>query len=683
MTVRERMTFRDIAEKPVQFVKGVGPYFQDLLAKKNIRTLFDLMTFFPRDYEDRRNTVSIRDALKEPEKNGVVRATIGSIDSMTVNFRTVPKLIVTDGDMTAELPVFSGRLPKGVGEGSTVLIIGRFRFGRNAVWCSASEIDYDASSASLSFGRIVPIYELTAGLSQKKVRSLMESQLAAMRTLPYDLPRGIKQEHDLMSFGDALAEMHFPRDMKRMEEAKRTLVYEEFLAFQVRYLRENRPPVLAKQIRYTSAALSAERRAALPYRLTGAQEKALAEITDDMLSGRQMFRLLQGDVGSGKTVVAVLAALIAAEAGYQSALLAPTEILAEQHMKSVTAIAGDIPSVLLTGSLASDERAIALAHIASGEAKIIVGTHALIGDDVRFAALGLAVIDEQQRFGVEQRNVLLAKGTNVDYLLMTATPIPRSLAMTLFGELDLSVIDEVPAGRKGIRTKYVSKDGRAHSYRFLKSRIEKGEQGYVVFPLIDETADSDLLDLSNEYGEAMKGPLAGIAAAVVHGRMSGEEREREMRRFIRGEASVLFATSIIEVGIDNPNATTIIIEGAERFGLSQLHQMRGRVGRGEREGYCYLVHHGALTEAASKRLAVLADSNDGFRIAEEDLAIRGAGEFLGVKQAGLPEFRLGDIIRDAALMRTARADALRITAGELTLTEEFEERIKRIVGGAA
>ncbi len=672
------MTFREIAEQPIQFVKGVGPYFQELLAKKNIRSLLDLMTFFPRDYEDRTRVTSIREALAEPEKNSVVRVRIDSIESMTVNFRSVPKLIVSDGDMTAELPLFAGRMPKGAREGAEIHVVGKFRFGRNAVWCSVTEVEFDAD-ASLTFGRIVPLYELTAGLSQKKMRSLIQSQLPLMRTISYDISPEAKGRYSLMSFGDALAEIHFPRDMKRMEQAKRTLIYEEFLAFQVMYLRENRPPVLAKEKRYHSMKLRDDIAASLPYRLTRAQDNTLAEISDDMLSDRQMFRLLQGDVGSGKTVVAFLAALIAAEAGYQTALLAPTEILAAQHMRTIQGMAGDRISVgLLTGSLSGEERARMLSRCAANDVRIIVGTHALLSDDVRFASLGLAVIDEQQRFGVAQRNALLAKGKNVDYLLMTATPIPRSLAMTLFGELDLSVIDEMPSGRKGIRTKYVGKDARDHCYRFLKNRIEKGEQGYVVFPLIEETADSDLLDLTNEYERVRATTLSDVPLAVVHGRMTSVERDDAMGRFSRGEVKVLFATSIIEVGIDNPNATTMVIEGAERFGLSQLHQMRGRVGRGDREGFCYLVHHGELTDAASKRLAVLADSNDGFRIAEEDLAIRGPGEFIGMRQAGLPEFRLGDIIRDVGIMREARTDALALCAGTDRLAPEFEERIARM-----
>ncbi|MBI4978374.1 MAG: ATP-dependent DNA helicase RecG [Spirochaetes bacterium] len=672
MIQRTMSTIKDLIEQDVKFSKGVGPYFEEILAKKRIHTLFDLVTFFPRDYEDRTKMVTITEAITTPDKNAVVLVEIAGIESLTVNFRTVPKLIVTDGDHVAQAPLFSGRMPKGFEVGVQVVITGKFKRGFKGVQCSISEIELSGGTPA-SYGRIVALYELTAGLSQKKMRALIHQQMTVIqRALKYDIPSPYKLK-GTMCYADALAEMHEPAAFSSLEKAKRTIIFEEFFTFQTMYLAANRPPVLKKAPRYSSIVRMDALKRTLPYTLTGAQERVLGELTADLMSDRQMFRLLQGDVGSGKTIVALLAAMVVVENGYQAALLAPTEVLARQHAATARKLLGDNAVIaLLTGT--SDDREGTTRDIAEKKCDIIIGTHALLSETVSFASLGLAIIDEQQRFGVDQRNVLLSKGSNVDYLLMTATPIPRSLTMTLFGELDLSVIDEMPPGRIPVKTKSMGLADRSHCYQFLKSRIAKGEQGFVVFPVISESADDEILTLVDEYHTVCADYLFNIPAGMVHGRMPAPERDGTMARFASGELKVLFATSLIEVGIDIPNATTIIIEGAERFGLSQLHQLRGRVGRNGRDGFCYLVNHGELADIASARMKIMCETNDGFKIAETDLEIRGPGEFLGVKQSGLPEFKAGNIIRDADIMRDARAAALRFLADTPAGIADFNAR---------
>ncbi|MEI0476270.1 ATP-dependent DNA helicase RecG [Brachyspira pulli] len=651
---------KDIFTKSIKYSKGVGPKYAEILSKKGIITLYDLIFFFPRTYEDRRKTLKLHEALENNDKTCVVYVEVIDISSFTFQYRNKPLVIVTDGIAVCEVPIYGGRLPAGVAKGAKLYLTGKFvRGSRGKLQCRMTEFEKPSSNA-LSYGKIVPIYPLTEGLSQKKLRTLIVDELVSFeKNMKYDIPSIIKKKYRLKSFVASVMEMHFPTSFEALSEAKESLIFEEFLTFQYIHLIERRPNILIKEKRYDSSNLLEKVKSSLTFDLTPDQLSAIEEIKKDLFSEKQMFRLLQGDVGAGKTIVAFLTALIPAEAGFQTAFLAPTEILALQHynnFKKIIKLAGledTIKVDILTASVSQSERGYLLKRLREGKSNILVGTHSIIYDEVVFKNLSYAIVDEQQRFGVAQRNKLLSKGNNVDYLLMTATPIPQSLALTLFGELDLSIIKSMPSSRKGVLTKYKELYERDHCYKFLKSRIAKGEQGYIVFPLI-ENNDSSFITLSSEFKRAKETYFSDIKIEIIHGKMKDEEKEYIMNRFANGEIKVLFSTTVIEVGIDNPNATTILIEGAERFGLSQLHQLRGRVGRGDKLGYCYLILHSELNDIIKERINIICETTDGFKISEKDLELRGSGEFLGDKQSGIPDFKLGNIIRDKEIMRKAK-----------------------------
>ncbi|MEI0606825.1 ATP-dependent DNA helicase RecG [Brachyspira pulli] len=651
---------KDIFTKSIKYSKGVGPKYAEILSKKGIITLYDLIFFFPRTYEDRRKTLKLHEALENNDKTCVVYVEVIDISSFTFQYRNKPLVIVTDGIAVCEVPIYGGRLPAGVAKGAKLYLTGKFvRGSRGKLQCRMTEFEKPSSNA-LSYGKIVPIYPLTEGLSQKKLRTLIVDELVSFeKNMKYDIPSIIKKKYRLKSFVASVMEMHFPTSFEALSEAKESLIFEEFLTFQYIHLIERRPNILIKEKRYDSSNLLEKVKSSLTFELTPDQLSTIEEIKKDLFSEKQMFRLLQGDVGAGKTIVAFLTALIPAEAGFQTAFLAPTEILALQHynnFKKIIKLAGledTIKVDILTASVSQSERGYLLKRLREGKSNILVGTHSIIYDEVVFKNLSYAIVDEQQRFGVAQRNKLLSKGNNVDYLLMTATPIPQSLALTLFGELDLSIIKSMPSSRKGVLTKYKELYERDHCYKFLKSRIAKGEQGYIVFPLI-ENNDSSFITLSSEFKRAKETYFSDIKIEIIHGKMKDEEKEYIMNRFANGEIKVLFSTTVIEVGIDNPNATTILIEGAERFGLSQLHQLRGRVGRGDKLGYCYLILHSELNDIIKERINIICETTDGFKISEKDLELRGSGEFLGDKQSGIPDFKLGNIIRDKEIMRKAK-----------------------------
>ena len=651
---------KDIFTKSIKYSKGVGPKYAEILSKKGIITLYDLIFFFPRTYEDRRKTLKLHEALENNDKTCVVYVEVIDISSFTFQYRNKPLVIVTDGIAVCEVPIYGGRLPAGVAKGAKLYLTGKFvRGSRGKLQCRMTEFEKPSSNA-LSYGKIVPIYPLTEGLSQKKLRTLIVDELVSFeKNMKYDIPSIIKKKYRLKSFVASVMEMHFPTSFEALSEAKESLIFEEFLTFQYIHLIERRPNILIKEKRYDSSNLLEKVKSSLTFELTPDQLSTIEEIKKDLFSEKQMFRLLQGDVGAGKTIVAFLTALIPAEAGFQTAFLAPTEILALQHynnFKKIIKLAGledTIKVDILTASVSQSERGYLLKRLREGKSNILVGTHSIIYDEVVFKNLSYAIVDEQQRFGVAQRNKLLSKGNNVDYLLMTATPIPQSLALTLFGELDLSIIKSMPSSRKGVLTKYKELYERDHCYKFLKSRIAKGEQGYIVFPLI-ENNDSSFITLSSEFKRAKETYFSDIQIEIIHGKMKDEEKEYIMNRFANGEIKVLFSTTVIEVGIDNPNATTILIEGAERFGLSQLHQLRGRVGRGDKLGYCYLILHSELNDIIKERINIICETTDGFKISEKDLELRGSGEFLGDKQSGIPDFKLGNIIRDKEIMRKAK-----------------------------
>ncbi len=477
----------------------------------------------------------------------------------------------------------------------------------------------------------------------------------------------------------ALRDAHFPENENALATAHRRLAFDDFLFLQLGLAILRSRTTRARGVALNPPGdLVSRLRAALPYRLTSAQERVWSEIRRDMAAPFPMHRLLQGDVGSGKTVVAALAVLTAIEAGYQAAVMAPTEILAEQHFMTFLQLLEPlgVTVALLTSASRPRERKARRAALAAGEIACVVGTHALVQEGVEFRRLGLAVVDEQHRFGVEQRARLRAKGEHPDLLVMTATPIPRTLALTLYGDLDVSVLDEMPPGRQPIKTVARTESKRAEIYEFVRKQISEGRQAYVVYPLVEESEVIDLKAATDMARHLQQDVFPELTVGLLHGRLGFEEKDAIMRRFKAGEIHVLVSTTVIEVGIDVPNATLMLIEHAERFGLSQLHQLRGRVGRGPWKSYCILLHAGKLTEDAERRIEAMTQTNDGFRIAETDLSLRGPGEFFGTRQSGLPQFRVADLLRDAAILEDARIEAQGIIATDPELKDDAHRGLR-------
>ena len=535
---------------------------------------------------------------------------------------------------------------------------------------SAVDETTDPALAAIHVGRRVPVYRKLGEFRTKRLREIMHAVLGRLddgafkETLPADL---IKRQH-LASRADALRRIHFPAEDAPLAEYERArspahlrLIFEEFfwvaLAIAIRRaerVKEPKGALIEVTPRVRASILSV-----LPFELTNAQERAVTRILDDMQSDVPMNRLLQGDVGSGKTAVALLSMLAALENGYQAALMVPTEILAEQHARNIKRLLAKTPYrvELLVGSLKASEKKRLHRDLAAGEVHAAVGTHALIQEAVSFTKLGLVVIDEQHRFGVLQRAALRERGFNPDVLVMTATPIPRSLAMTVYGELDVSVIDELPPGRTPIKTVVVGEDKRAGVYKGIEREVRSGRQVYVVYPLVEESEKMDLKDATRMYEHLRDRVFPVFAVGLLHGRMKAGEKEEVMRRFVAGEIQVLVATTVVEVGVDVPNASVMIVEHAERFGLSQLHQLRGRVGRGAEQSYCVLMASDKQTTVAQQRLGIMEETSDGFRIAEKDLEIRGPGEVMGTRQSGVPTFRVGNLVRDLQILEEARREA--------------------------
>ena len=553
-------------------------------------------------------------------------------------------------------------------KGTRAVVSGEVRFDRFArrlefVNPAFEVLSEDEAVELVHAGRIVPEYSQIGELSGRRIRKLVKNALD--RFLPdliEPLPEWVRKKRVLGGVVEAVGQIHFPATLERAEEARRRLAYEEFFLFQI--------VVAQRRRRMQAGAGPGARRpwsdseherliSSLSFGLTEAQEKALREIRGDMEADRLMNRLLQGDVGSGKTVVAAAAMHQAAASGAQAAIMAPTEVLAEQHFRNISALLGPLGDtvVLLRGGMKTADRDAALRSIESGEAGIVVGTHALIQDATSFAGLALVVIDEQHRFGVVQRAALREKGSDPDVLVMTATPIPRTLALTVYGDLDVTVLDELPPGRMPVSTAVRDESGRSRVYAFLGEEIEEGRQVFIVYPLVEESEKVELAAATEMYKKLEGEVFPEARVGLVHGRMRPDEKDAAMEAFAAGEIDILVSTTVIEVGVDVPNATVMLVEHAERFGLAQLHQLRGRVGRGEHKSYCILMLGSDVSDEARERIQVLADTNDGFVIAEKDLEFRGPGEFLGVRQHGLPRFSMADLSGDARLLVQARDDA--------------------------
>jgi ATP-dependent DNA helicase RecG len=562
-----------------------------------------------------------------------------------------------------QIPFFSSKLKVG----QRVVLHGRLETGYGRRQMIHPELEILEGDED-ELGRVVPIYEKPTEMSVGAMRKIVHAALAEVGDrMPSVLPPEVAQRRGLVDLTMALREVHEPTKQsdvaalnERRSRAHRSIVFDEMFFLELGMLLRKHAVAEEAGISFRpGGALSARLRASLPFRLTGAQERVLQEIATDMAAPHPMNRLVQGDVGSGKTIVAVLAALGAIECGYQVAIMAPTEILAEQHHSTVSKWLEplDMSAELLTGKLAARRRQEIYSRISSGDVPLLVGTHAIIQEGVTFARLGLGIVDEQHRFGVLQRKALRGLGENPDILLMTATPIPRTLAMTLYGDLDLSFLDELPPGRQTIATRVVREGDREQMYGRVRAELDHGRQAFLVFPLVEESEKSDLRSATSMASELAAGPFRGYRLALLHGQMKADEKDAVMRRFQAGDHQLLVATTVIEVGIDVPNATVMVVDHAEQFGLAQLHQLRGRVGRGGDRSFCFLISTGRAGPQGYDRLKLLERETSGSKIAEADLELRGPGEMLGLKQSGLPEFRAANLVRDARILEEARRDA--------------------------
>ena len=657
---------------PLQFVKGIGPQRAKLLGNLGLRTVEDALYYLPTRHEDRSQLTPLR-SLKPNDVttvSGIVRAV-----SPPPRGRPRMPLSVLLGDGTGFLTCVwfgQGYLERLFRRGQRLIVHGkaqRYRSGPLQMQVKDFEVVEDESGEgaaepgdeTLHTGRLVPVYGLTRGLTARPMRRLMKRLVDGyVDGLEDPLPDALRVRHHLEVLSLALRGGHFPKTEADYATARRRLVYDEFLLLQlglaIRRQRQGRQPGLAMN---PPGALARRLLASLPFALTAAQERVWREIRLDMAEPYPMNRLLQGDVGSGKTIVAALAVLTAVESGYQAALMAPTEILAEQHLMTLGQLLSPlgVEVALLTNAVKGKAREQVRAGAADGSLACVIGTHALVQGDVAFRRLGLAVVDEQHRFGVNQRATLRRKGESPDVLVMTATPIPRTLALTLYGDLEVSVIDELPPGRKPVITKTRSESARRQIYAFLREQVGQGRQIYVVYPLVEESEAIDLRAATEMADRLQREVFPDLKVGLLHGRMPFAEKDRVMREFKAGQLHILVSTTVIEVGIDVPNASVMLIEHAERFGLSQLHQLRGRVGRGPWRSFCILLS-GAASEDARRRLEAMTATGDGFKIAEADLSLRGPGDFFGTRQSGLPEFRVADLLRDAAALEAARRDAV-------------------------
>ena len=654
-------------EKGIQYVKGVGPGRAKILERLGVKTVGDMLYYFPRDWMDRTNIKPIN-TVKPGERVTVKGVVAGGGTRRVKGSLRITTVMIQDGrGYISGVWYNQPYMEKVFKKGDTVIFHGKAEIFRGQYQVSTPEYEVLTGGGVINADRIVPIYPLTEKITQKQVRRIIkyciDNYLDGARDV---IPAEIRKKYSLTGLKNALSNAHFPGSFAELKAAKKRIIFGEFFYLQMALaIRRKRIKEKKGIIIKTGPGVRKELLSSLPFELTGAQKRVLEEIFGDFSSGRPMNRLLQGDVGSGKTAVALLAAAAASKSGFQAAMMAPTEILAAQHKRSVENLSAKIGPghTLLLGGMKKSEREKALSETADGSAGLVIGTHALLQDDVVFKNLGLIIVDEQHRFGVMQRVALARKAKGYPHtLIMTATPIPRTLSLTAYGDTDVSVIDTMPPGRKPVKTMLFRADEKERLYGFVEKKLSAGEQVYAVYPLVSESENLDLksaVEMEKEWALRFK----NYRTALVHGRMKKKEKDAVMEGFKNRGINILVSTTVIEVGIDVPNASVMVVEHAERFGLSQLHQLRGRVGRGRAESYCALVGEPS-TEEGMRRLSTMASTTDGFKISGEDLAIRGPGEFMGVRQHGLSEFKMGDLLRDRDIMESSKEAAGFVVSGK-------------------
>lgn len=667
-------------EEDVKYIKGVGPKKVVLLNKLGIYTVKDLITYYPRAYEDRSKPKFLYEC-EDGEEALVEVIACSRATNVRLKGKTMQRLIVRDETASATITWFNQPYLKDkFSIGEKYKIFGKV--SKKAGKISFNSPTFDIGEDQKNTGRIIPIYPLTYSLSQNTLRKIMEGAIEKVYgNLEETLPQYLLQEYKLKNINDATRDIHFPNEFKDFNIARNRLVFEELLSVQLALLELKNNYMSDKNgIQFSKEAKMSDVINSLPFKLTKAQLRVIEEIDQDMEDSKNMNRLLQGDVGSGKTVVAMCAAYKAVKSGYQAAIMAPTAILATQHLENFKNILEklDIKCELLISGITKKQKEGILERLENGEIDILIGTHAIIEENVKFKNLGLVVTDEQHRFGVKQRTKIAEKGENPDVLVMTATPIPRTLALILYGDLDISIIDELPPNRKKIETYAVNKNMTERVNKFIEKQLKEGRQAYIVCPLVEENEEMDLQSVEKLYELYSQEIFPQYKVAYIHGKMKPKEKDEIMGKFKSGAIDILISTTVIEVGVDVPNSNIMVVENAERFGLAQLHQLRGRVGRGEYKSYCILKFEGK-SDNIRKRMKVMTETNDGFIISEKDLELRGSGDFFGTMQHGLPEFKIANLFEDIEMLKKVQVVAYKILEADPKLEKEENKLLKELI----
>ena len=667
-------------EKDVKYIKGVGPNRVKLLNKLGVFTLKDLITYYPRTYEDRSKPKSIIECL-DGEEALIEGYVVGRLSDVRIKGKTMQKLVIRDESGMATATWFNqSYLKNKFIQGKKYTFYGKINkyFGKTTI----NSPVFDVEGKNSNTGKIIPLYPLTFNLSQNTIRKIMENAIEIVEgNLQETIPEKLLKKYKLQEINEAIKNIHFPKNFTDFKGARNRLVFEELLSMQLALLElKNNYINNGEGIQFKKEIKMQDIINKLPFELTNAQKRVLKEINNDMESNKPMNRLLQGDVGSGKTVISMCSAYKAVKCGYQAAIMAPTAILATQHLENFKKIFDDIniKCELLISAMTKKKKSELLERLNNGEIDILIGTHALLQENVKFKKLGLVVTDEQHRFGVKQRTTIVEKGQNPDVLVMTATPIPRTLALILYGDLDISIIDELPPNRKKIDTFAVTKGMEERINNFIKIQLKEGRQAYIVCPLVEENEELDLKSVEKLYEKCKTETFSEYKVEYIHGKMKAKEKDEIMLKFKNKEIDILISTTVIEVGVDVPNANIMVIEDAQRFGLAQLHQLRGRVGRGEYKSYCILKYEGK-GDTVRKRMKVMCDTNDGFIISEKDLELRGSGDFFGTMQHGLPEFKIANLFEDIAILKVAQEEAINILKKDPNLEQKENEILKKLI----